>query len=119
MPVLTQGFLTGEYLVSEAPGSRSRDVATVTVAGGVALPPGTVLGKVTASGKLVKYSDGASDGSQAAVAILYEGCPATNGDYKRTVHNTDCEVIAAALNGGAGVDANGRADLLALGIKLR
>lgn len=119
MPVITQGYQTGEYLVSEAPGSRSRDVFTVTVAGGVALPSGTVLGRITATGKLVKYNDAAVDGSQAAVGILYEACPATNGDYKRTVHNTDCEVIGAVLNGGAGVDANGKADLLALGIKVR
>jgi hypothetical protein len=119
MPVLTQGYLTGEYLVSEAPGMRSRDAVTVTVTGGVALPSGTVLGKITATSKFVKYSDAASDGSQTAAAILYEGCPGTNGDYKRTVHNIDCEVIGAVLNGGAGVDANGKADLLALGIKVR
>ena len=119
MPVLTQGYQTGEFLVSEAPGERSRDVVTVTVAGAVALPSGTVLGKITASGKYIKYLDGASDGSQTAAAVLLTACPGTNGDYKCAVFNMDAEVIGAVLNGGAGVDANGKADLLALGIKVR
>lgn len=116
---ITQGFLTGEYLLSEAPGKRSRDQVTVTVAGAVALPSGTVLGKVTASGKYVKYLDGATDGSQTAVGVLYNPLPGVNGDFKCAIHNADCEVIGAALNGGAGVDTPGKADLLALGIKVR
>ena len=116
---ITQGYLTGEYLFSEAPGKRSRDQVTVTVAGAVALPSGTVLGKVTASGKYIKYLDGAADGSQTAAAVLYNPLPSVNGDTKCTVHNSDCEVIGAGLNGGAGVDAAGKADLLALGIKVR
>lgn len=120
MPVITQGYQTGEYVFSEdGPGKRSRDQVTVTVAGAVALPSGTVLGKITASGKYVKYLDSASDGSQAAAAILYNPLAGVNGDYKATVHNADCEVIGAALNGGLGVDANGKADLLLLGIKVR
>lgn len=120
MPVLTQGYQTGEFLVSEAPGERSRDVVTVTVAGAVALPSGTVLGKITATGKFVKYDEaGTDDGRRVAAAVLLTACPGTNGDYKCAVLNTDAEVIGAVLNGGAGVDANGKADLLALGIKVR
>lgn len=119
MPVLNQGYLTGEYLVSEAAGKRSRDSVTVTVAGGVALPSGTVLGKVTATGKFVKYDSALANGAQAAAAVLYTACPGTNGDYKCTVHNTDAEVIGAALNGGLNVDATGKAGLLTAGIKVR
>lgn len=119
MTVLTQGIQPYEFLLSEADGTRARGVATVTVAGGVALPSGTVLGKVTVSGKLVKYNDAASDGSQAAVAVLGTPLPGTNGDYKATVFERDCEVINKYLNGGSGVDANGNADLKALGIIVR
>lgn len=119
MTVLTQGIQTGEWLLSEAPGERSRDQATVTIAGGVALPSGTVLGKITATGKYIKYLNGASDGSETAAAILYTELPDVNGDYKATIFNLDCEVIGTMLNGGANVDANGKADLLALGIKVR
>ena len=119
MTTFTQGYLTGEWLISEADGTRSRDVKTVTVAGGVALPSGTVLGKITATGKLIKYLDAASDGSQTAVGILLNDLPATNGDYQAVVFTRDVEAIGAILNGGSGVDANGTADLLALGIVLR
>ena len=53
MTVLTQGMQPLEFLISEANSSRSRDQATVTIAGAVALPSGTVLGKITATGKYV------------------------------------------------------------------
>lgn len=44
---------------------------SVTVAGAAALEAGTVLGKVTASGKYVAYNGAAADGSETAVGILY------------------------------------------------
>ena len=117
--VLTQGIQVGEWLLSEAEGQRSRDVVTVTIAGAVALPSGTVLGKVTASGKYIKYVDAAVDGSGTAAAVLLNALPGTNGDYKATVFNADAEVILALLNGGTGLDANGIADLRTIGIKCR
>lgn len=119
MTILTQGIQVGEWLLSEAKGQRSRDTATVTIAGSVALPSGTVLGRITASGKLIKYVNTASDGSQAAVGVLLTPLAGVNGDYEAAVINTDAEIIGAMLNGGAGVDAPGLADLLALGIKVR
>lgn len=119
MTTITQGYLTGEWLISEAPGDRSRSTVTVTVAGGVALPSGTVLGKITASGKFIKYADGASDGSQTAVGVLLNALPGTNGDYQAVIFDDDCEVIGSVLNGGAGLDANGTADLVARGFKVR
>lgn len=119
MTVLTQGIQQGEWLLSEAEGRFSRDTFTVTVAGGVALPSGTVLGKITATGKLVKYSDSASDGSQAAVGVLWNPLPGVNGDYKATVFVRATEVTGAMLNGGVALDANGVADLKAIGIIVR
>lgn len=119
MTTLTQGIQNGEFLISEGNGMISRESATVTVAGAVALPSGTVLGKITATGKLIKYNDAAADGSQAAVGVLLEGCPGTNGDYKRAYIARDAEVFGAMLNGGVALDANGIADLKALGIIVR
>lgn len=212
MTVLTQGVQVGEWLLSEAEGQRSRSKATVTVAGSVALPSGTVLGKVTVgaitsaaaagntgngtmgavtgsagakagvykltiveaaanagafivedpdgitigngdvasafsagglaftladgstdfaagdqftitvaagTGKFVKYSNSAADGSQVAAGVLYNSLPGTNGDYVAAIIDTDAEVMSAMLNGRAGLDAPGIADLLALGIKVR
>lgn len=116
---LTQGFQPYEFLLSEASGNRSRDAVVATTTNGVPLPSGTVLGKVTATGKFVKYLDTNVDGSQAAAAILCTPMDGVAGDQRVTVINSDAEVFGAVLNGGTGVDANGRADLLALNIKVR
>lgn len=119
MTVLTQGIQPYEFLLSEAAGMRSRGQATVTVAGAVALPSGTVLGRITATGKMVKYSNAASDGSQTAVAVLGPALPGVNGDYQAVIFERDCEVIGNRLNGGAGVDAPGLVELTAAGIIVR
>lgn len=116
MTTKTQGIQVAEWLISEANGSLSREEKTVTVTGSAAIASGTLLGKIAASGKLIPYVDGASDGSQAAVGILYNALPGVNGDYKATVFVRQCEVIGAMLTGS---DANGVADLLALGIVVR
>ena len=119
MPSFTQAYFPGEYVASEAAGQASRTMVTVTVAGGVALPSGTVLGKITASGKFVRYNAGASDGSQSAAAILYTPLPGLNRDHQALAHDRDCEVNGAALNGGLGADADARMQLATRGIRVR
>jgi hypothetical protein len=47
-----------------------------------ALTAGTVLGRVTASGKLLPYDSGAADGSQVPMAVLqYDVTATAAGDY--------------------------------------
>lgn len=103
------------FVVSEASNQRSRDNVTVTVAGADILS-GTVMGKITASGKYVPYSNGAANGSEVAAGILYQHIDATTGDVKAVIFNTDCEVNRRELTG---LDTAGEADLRALGIKVR
>ena len=93
---------TACYLVSEANGTRSRDV--VTLAEGVACNPGTVLGKVTATGKYVPVDPAngtgegeTPDGSQPAVAVLFAAVDATAGDKPAVITARDAEVETAAL----------------------
>lgn len=43
---------------------------TATVAGATTWPQGAVLGKVTATGKYVRYAAGASDGSEVPKAVV-------------------------------------------------
>ena len=71
------------------------------------LPAGTVLGKITASGKYGPYDDTATDGRQTAVGILAEEVDATNSDVGTwmIVHGI---VKASALTG---LDNNAKADL--------
>lgn len=113
--ILNEGKHTGEFLLSEAHNFRSRENIVIAAAA-AALPTGTLLGKITASGKHVAYADGASDGSQTAVGILYATAPDLAGDQKAVMIARDAEVIQGELTG---LDTAGRADLLALGIIIR
>jgi Bacteriophage lambda head decoration protein D len=116
MTVLTETIHQGEFLLSEATGFRSREAVTVTVSGTTKWLSGTLLGKITASGKYIKYLNGASDGSQAVAAILWNELDPVAGDIKATVFVRDCEVIGAKLTGS---DAPGLVDMAALGIIVR
>ena len=59
----------GEFLLSEGPGTISREA--INVAAGPALEPGQILGLVTATGEFAPYQPTAEDGSENAMAILY------------------------------------------------
>lgn len=95
MTTLTEGPGTANYIVSEANGTRSRDVETLLV--GNNLLPGTVLGRITASGKYTQVTPGASDGSEKAVAVLFAAVNATAADRAAVITARDTEVRAAAL----------------------
>ena len=122
---LTEGQHTGEFILSEANGKRSRETVTVTVAADTTLATGSVLGKITATGKYVPYNNAAADGSEVAKAVLYNEIKNSGGapaDFDGVILNVDAEVRAADLqwNGQDGAaQTAGLADLLALGIKAR
>lgn len=115
MTVLEQNLkTTAHYLVSEANGYRSRDLVTVASGSGILLA-GAVLGKITASGKYAPYAPAASDGSETAAAILYEGCDATDADVERMATRRDSEVVSELLVYSDGMsDANKLAALVDL-----
>jgi hypothetical protein len=115
MPTLTEGRHTAEFLLSEANGYRSRE-KVILAAAAAALSAGTLLGKITASGKYVAYSNVAGDGSQTVAGILYANAPDSAADQNVTIIARDAEVKAAALTGS---DAPGLVDLAALGIIVR
>lgn len=112
---LTETLHAGEFIVSEANGTRSREEITVAAAA-AALPVGQVLGKITASGKYVAYSNAALDGSEVAAAILYDAAADSASDQKAVAIVRDAEVDESLLTG---LDANGKTDLQALGIVFR
>jgi len=90
--VLTQGIQTAEWLISEAKGSRSRDAGTVTVAGAVALPSGTVLGKVTV-GSITSAAVAGNTGNGAMGAVT-GSAGVKPGVYRLTI-------VEPATNAGA------------------
>jgi hypothetical protein len=108
----------GEFLISEANGTRSRE--TVTILEGFDIKTGTLLGKVTANDKYIPYLAGAADGSETAAAILYRDIDTSatglNADSEQLVIEIDAEVSLEKLYGH---DAAGEVDLNAIGIKVR
>lgn len=71
----TEGKHAGEFLVSEANGTRSR--STITVASGQTLVAGAVLGKVTATGEYKAYDNATNTGIETAVAVLWDAVDAS------------------------------------------
>jgi hypothetical protein len=88
------------------------------------IAPGTLLGKVAASGKFVASAVGATDGSQTAVAVALYGCDATSADAGIAAIVRDAEVNGHVLTyhadrDQAGEKASANTDLAAVGIIVR
>ena len=81
MTVLTMAPTLGDLLKFELNGSYCRE--TVTLKSGTAYQLGSVLGKITASGKY-RLSPAAQvvgdEGAETAIAVLIEAVDATGGD---------------------------------------
>lgn len=75
MPVITEGLNLGDLLKYEAPNLYSRD--QITIGAGQNLPLGTVVGLVTATGKIKQIDPSATDGSQYAAGVLMQAVDAT------------------------------------------
>jgi hypothetical protein len=97
--VLTNRVRAGGFIQSEANAYRSCDKVTIEGgSGGTGVVyAGTVLGKITSSGKYIPSAASGSDGSQTAVAILYDDVDATLGDVIGAVIARDAEVRADEL----------------------
>jgi hypothetical protein len=85
----------GAAIISEANGTRSREV--ITVASGNAPLANTVMGKVTASGKYVPFNQDASDGSETPAGYLYAGVDASDADAAGVVLLRDAELDGERL----------------------
>ena len=95
----TEPARTGEHVLSEAAGSRSRE--SVVLASGV-LAAGTVLA-MAADGTYVAHDPAASDGTEIAAGILYGPADATDGPVPAVAHVRDCEVNGTAITWADGM----------------
>jgi hypothetical protein len=78
MPVQTESNYLGDWLKFEEDNLYSRD--EVTVASGQNLATGTVIGVITASGKVTQLAPAANDGSENAAGVLLNAVDASVGD---------------------------------------
>lgn len=93
MAKFTEAARTGEHVVSEANGARSREQG-VLAAGN--LPAGAVLA-LDGSGDYVQLAPAAADGTESAKAVLYAAVDASDAPQPCVVHVRACEVAQDAL----------------------
>ena len=124
MATLTETQHAGEFIISEASGTRSRE--TITVLSGQDLSAGAVVGKVASgagSGKYKEYNPANVDGSETAVGVLFDGVDASAADKAGVIMARDAEVTSADLQWFSGATSGqkttGESELATLGIIAR
>lgn len=83
-----------------------------TITGSASHVAGTVMGRITASGKLAPYDALNSDGTEVAIAVLLEAADATAADVSAVAAFAGVYVEANVT----GLDAAGKTALEAKGI---
>lgn len=122
--ILSNPSYAADWLKYEEDSYWSRDTAILAAGNGV-LKTGTVLAKLTASGKYVPAAATGSDGSQTAVAILFDRqVDTTSADQKAVIIARHAITSHAGLIYGSTItDATKRAaangQLGAVGILVR
>lgn len=109
MTILTEGPRKAGFMLSEANDYRSRDMVELTVGADETIVAGTILGKITASGKYVAQLDASADGSETAAAVLFADASGDSEDLEVTVIARDAEVIGADLTYDPAADATEKA----------
>lgn len=119
---LVSGVRPGEFIISEAPGAKSRDNLMMKMTATL-VERGTVCGKITASGLVVPLAPGASDGSEVASVLNIYRVDASAGNTMFAALTSDAEIISDDLIWPAGISAPQQtaalAQLNAIGFKVR
>ena len=103
MPVLTEPPSMGDVLKYEVNPNYTREV--ITLLAGMPYPVGSVLGRITASGKYTLSAATGADGSQVASAVLLYAVDATLADATGIVVARGPTIVSrAGLAYGATVD---------------
>jgi hypothetical protein len=109
----------GNHVDLELPGSRPR-FQNFTLLAGQLYARGSVMGQVTASGKLTLSASAAGDGSQNPIAVLNTDVDATGGDVTFDVYVGGAVLNQDALVLGTGMTlAAVEAALIARGFAFR
>ena len=94
MSVLTQPPTMGDVLKYEVNPNYTREV--ITLLQGMPYPVGSVLGRITASGKYKLATSGGSDGAQTASAVLLYAVDATLSDAEGIVVTRGPAIVSRA-----------------------
>ena len=106
MDTITKKARNLGFILSEANGKRSREVLTIASGAGI-VEAGTVLGKITASGKYVPAPNAETtdiEGAETALAICGYTVDATSADVDVACITNDAEVKDPMLVFDSSVD---------------
>jgi hypothetical protein len=106
MAIKTEGVYGAEFLLGD---EHTMSCDKGTLISGQNLIVGTVLGKITASGKYTLHNNAATDGSEIASAILRNSTDASTADKPCTVVTRLAEVAGAKLIFKTGITAPNKA----------
>ena len=112
----TQGTFTPDGIIAGEDDLQTRQITLIT---GQNLKRGSVLGKITASGKFNLSLSAAGDGSQVPAAILAEDTDASGGDKVTVAYFGGVFDENALTYGTAHTKASVREQLRDYGIKLQ
>lgn len=115
MGILKEGLQTGEFLLSEANGNRSRE--TVTFMNDCPnMESGTAVGKITASGLWGKYDHSATNGLEVCRGVAYSAIKTQPSAQKGVVIARDAEI---SFERTVGIDSLAQDALADVGIVVR
>lgn len=121
MPMLVESNYLGDWLKYEEDNLYSRD--EVTVVSGQNLITGTVIGVITASGKVTQLAPAANDGSESAAGVLLLDTDAADADKGGVIIARHAICSDKGLTWPGGITAPQKtaaiAQLKALGILVR
>lgn len=104
MAEIKEGRYASDWLKAESHNSGYSREEIIVASGSGKVLSGTVLGKITASGKYKPVTVAAADGSQNAACILLNPVDATAADVQGVAIVREAIVVAQGLLYGADVD---------------
>lgn len=104
MLTINEGRYASDWLKAESHTSGYSREEVIVVSGAGKLVSGTVLGKITASGKYTPVTVAAADGSQNAAGILLDPVDASAADVSAVIIARDAIVVQQGLVYGADVN---------------
>jgi len=97
MTSLTEPTRAQSFVVSEAPGTLSREAVTIA-SGTAALSPGAVVGRLPATGEYTAYDQTATNGSEVAAGIVLEAVDASAAAAAVAILARQAEVATARVS---------------------
>lgn len=97
-------ILDAEHVIGESERLMSRETVLLAITT-VAINPGTVMGRITATGQWVPHDVALSNGAEVAAGVLFAYAPINTATQKAVMHVRDCLLNGKKMTWKAGISA--------------